>query len=80
MGPRPSVSSWLARGFIDKWEVASPNSVPRGTTVEVEESTAGVDSSSKTPRRKTLELAARIGCQPLGVLVDSGPTGNYIDT
>ena len=50
-----------------------------GTTVEAGESTAGVDSSSKTQRRRTLELAARIGRRPLRVLVDSGSTGNYID-
>ena len=38
-----------------------------------------MDSSSKTQRRRTLELAARIGWRPLRVLVDSGSTGNYID-
>ena len=38
-----------------------------------------MDSSSKTQRRQTLELAARIGWRPLRVLVDSGWTGNYID-
>ena len=38
-----------------------------------------MDSSSKTQRRRTLELAARIGRRPLRVLVDSGSTGNYID-
>ena len=38
-----------------------------------------MDSSSKTPRRRTLELAARIGKRPLRVLVDSRSTGNYID-
>ena len=59
--------------------VAFPNCVPRGTTEEAGESTAGVDSSSKTQRRKTLELAARIGRRPLRVLVDSGSIGNYID-
>ena len=40
---------------------------------------AGVDSSSRTPRRRTLELVARIGRRPLRVLVDSGSTSNYID-
>ena len=50
-----------------------------GATVEVGKSTACVDSSSRTPKRKTLELAARIGRQPMPVLVDSGLTGNYID-
>ena len=43
------------------------------------ESTTGVDSSSKTQRRRTLELATRIGRRPLRVLVDLGSTGNYID-
>ena len=38
-----------------------------------------MDSSSKTQRRRTLELAERIGQRPLHVLVDSGSTGNYID-
>ena len=40
---------------------------------------AGVDSLSRTPKRRTLELAARIGSQPMRVLVDSGLTRNYID-
>ena len=78
-GPGPSCSSWLARGSTDEWEVVSPDSVPGGTTIEVRESTAGVDSSSRTPKRRTLELAARIGSRPMRVLVDSGLIGNYID-
>ena len=78
-GPGPPCLSWLARGSTDGWEVESPDSVPGGTIVEVGESIAGVDSSSKTPQRRTLELAARIGHRPLRVLVDSGSTGNYID-
>ena len=39
-----------------------------------------MDSSSRTPKQRTLELAARIGRGPMCVLVDSGSTGNYIDT
>ena len=66
-------------GSTDGQEVESPDSVPRGTTVEVGESMAGVDSSSRTPKRRTLELAARIGRRPMRVLVDSGSTGNYIN-
>ena len=66
-------------GFYRWWEVASPNCVPGGTIVEVGESIVGVDSSSKTPRQKTLELAGRIGHRPLRVLVDLELTGNYID-
>ena len=50
-----------------------------GTTVDVGESIARVDSSSRTPQRRTLELAARIGHPPMRVLVDSGSTGDYID-
>ena len=69
----------MARESIDGWEVETPDSVPGGTTIEVGESTAGMDSSSKTPQRRTLELATRIGCRPLRVLVDSGSTGNYIN-
>ena len=79
MAPGPSCSSWLARGSTDEWEVVSPYSVPGGTTVEVGESTAGVDSSSRTPKRRTLELATRIGGRPMRVLVDLGSTRNYID-
>ena len=79
VGPGPPCSSWLARGSIDEWEVVSPDSVPGGTTVEVGESTVGVDSSSRTPKRRTLELAARIGGRPMRVLVDLGSTRNYID-
>ena len=78
-GPGPSSTSGMARGSTDGQEVASPDSVPGGTTVEVGESMAGVDSSSRTPKRRTLELAARIGRRPMRVLVDSGSTGNYID-
>ena len=48
-------------------------------TVEPGESTAGVDSSSKTQRWRTLELAARNGQWPLRITMDSGSTSNYID-
>ena len=74
----PSYLSWLAWGSTDGREVVSPNSVLGGTTVEVGESTVGVDSSSRTPKRRSLELAARIGSRPMRVLVDSGSTGSYI--
>ena len=78
-GPGPSSTSGMARGSTDGQEVAPPDSIPRGTTVEVGESMAGVDSSSRTPKRRTLELAARIGRRPMRVLLDSGSTSNYID-
>ena len=78
-GPGPSSTSWVARESTYEGIVAFPDCVLGGTTVEAGESTAGVDSSSKTQRRRTLELAARIGRRPLCVLVDSGSTGNYID-
>ena len=77
--PGPSSTSWMTQESTDKVEVVFPGCVLGGTTVEAGEFTASVDSSSKTPRRRTLELAARIGRQPLRVLVDSGLTGNYID-
>ena len=48
-GLGPSSSNWLAWRSTDRWEVASPNSVPGGATVEVGESTVGVDCSSRTP-------------------------------
>ena len=60
-------------------EVVFPGCVPGGTTREAEEYTAGVDSSSRAPQRRTLKLAARIGRWPLRVLMDSGSTSNYID-
>ena len=69
----------MARESTYEGTVAFPNCVSGGTTEEAGESIAGVDSSSKTQMRKTLELAARIGWRPLRVLVDSGWTGNYID-
>ena len=69
----------MAQGSTDEWEEVSPDSVPGGPTIEVGESTAGVDSSSRTPKRRTLELAARIGGRPMRVLVDLGSTRNYID-
>ena len=79
MEPGPSSTSWMAQESTHKGEVVFPDCVPRGTTIETREFTAGVDSSNKTPERRTLELAARNGLQPLRVLVDSGSTGNYID-
>ena len=78
-GPGSTSTSGMAQGTTDGQEVESPDSVLGGTTVEVGESMAGVDSSSRAPKRRTLELAARIGHQPMRVLVDSGSTGNYID-
>ena len=60
-GPGPSSTSGMARGSTKGQEVASPDSVPGGTTIEVGESMVGVDSSSRTPKRRTLELVARIG-------------------
>ena len=73
-GPGPSSTSWMARESTYEGTVVFPDCVPGGTTVEAGESIAGVDSSSKTQRRRTLELAARIGWRPLCVLVDSGST------
>ena len=82
---------WSARGWglllrvgwlgdlPDGCEVESPHSDLGGTTVEVGESIVGVDSSSRTPQWRTLELVAWIGRRPMRVLVDSGSTGNYID-
>ena len=78
-GLGPSSSGWLAQGSTDGWEVESPDTDLGGMTAEVGESIAGVDSSSRTPQQRTLELAARIGRRPLGILVDSGLIGNYID-
>ena len=77
-GPGPSSTSGMARGSTDGQEVESPNCVPGGTTEEVGESMVGVDTSSRTPKQRTLELAAMIGRRPMRVLVDSGSTGNYI--
>ena len=77
--PGPSCSSWLARGSTEGQEVVFPDGVLGAVTVEVGESTAGVNSSSGTSKWRTLELAARIGSRPICVLVDSVSTGNYID-
>ena len=63
-GLGPSSTSWMARESANEGEVVFPNYVPGGTTVEAGESTVGVDSSSKAPRRRTLELAMRIGQPP----------------
>ena len=61
VGLGPSCSSWLAQGSTNGWEVVSPDNVLGGMIVEVGESIAGVDSSSRTPQQRTLELVARIG-------------------
>ena len=71
VGPEPSYLSWMAHASTDGWKIDSPNSVPGGTTTEVTEFTERMDSSSKTPWQRTLELAARIGYRSLRVVVDS---------
>ena len=48
-------------------------------TVKVKEAIIGLDSLSRIPWRRILELAARIGSRNLRVLVDSESTGNYIN-
>ena len=78
-GPGPYYSSWLARGSTECWKVVFPDRVPGGKTIDVGESIAGLDSSSRTPQWRTLELVVRIGCRPMHVLVDSFLTSNYID-
>ena len=65
IGPGPSSTRGMVRGSTDGQKVASPDSVLGGTTVEVRESMAGVDSSSRTSKWRTLKLAARIGHQPM---------------
>ena len=74
----PSSSSWLAQGSTEGCEIESPDSILGGTTVEVGESMAGVDSSSRTLQWRTLELVVRIVRRSIRVLLDSGSTGNYI--
>ena len=61
VGLGPSCTSWMAPESTNEGQVVFLNSVLGGTIVEAKESTVGVDSSSKTPRRRTLELATRIG-------------------
>ena len=60
-GPGPSSMSCLAQRSTNGREVVSPNNVLGGMTVEVGESTAGVDFSSRTPLWRNLELATWIG-------------------
>ena len=79
MEPGLSSTSWMARESTDEGEVAFPDYVPGGPTVEAGEFIVGVDSSSRTPQRRTLKLATRSDRRTLRVLVDSGSTGNYID-
>ena len=78
-GPGPSSSDWLAQGSTNGKEVESPDNDLGRTNEEVGESMAGMDSSSRTPQWRTLELAVRIGHQPVCVLVDSGSIGNHLD-
>ena len=61
MGLGPSCSSWLVQESANGWEVVSPNNVPGGTIVEVGESIAGVDSTTRAPQQRNLKLAMRIG-------------------
>ena len=59
MGLGPSSTSWMAQESTYEGTIAFPDCVPRGTTVEAGGSIAGVDSSSKTQRRRTLELGIK---------------------
>ena len=78
VGPEPTLLNQEAQPLDVDANISVLDSATGRTTVEVEEATAGVASSSRTQRR-TLELVARIGHRPLRVLIDSGSTGNYID-
>ena len=49
----------------------SPNCEPRLSTIEIEESMIGLDSSSRTHQNCALELATRIDHRKLMVLVHS---------
>ena len=69
--------SQVTRRIVDKDVTRSSNYVFEEATIGGEESTQGLDSTSRT-QRKTLELASRIGKKPLKVLIDSGSTGNHI--
>ena len=51
VGPVPPSTSWVGRESTYEGRVVFPDCVPRGTIVEAGESTAGVNSSSKTQRR-----------------------------
>ena len=53
--------SWMARESTHEGEVVFPDCVLGGTIVEAGEFIVDADSSSRTPQRRTLELAARIG-------------------
>ena len=64
VGPEPSLLNQEAQPLDVDSNISMLDSAPGRTTVEVEEATAGVASSSRTQRR-TLELAARIGQRPL---------------
>ena len=48
-GPGPSSMSWMAWESTHEGEVAFPDCVAGGTTIEAEECIVGVDSSSRTP-------------------------------
>ena len=48
-------------------------------TMKVGQPMVGLDYSSITHMSHILELASRIGHQPLTLLVDVGSIGNYID-
>ena len=60
--------SWLAYKSIDGWEVESHDSVPRRTTIEVRESIVEEARACNNDFPSALRI-----------LVDSGPTSNYID-
>ena len=50
--------SWMAWESTNEGEAAFRYCVPGGATVEAGEFTMGVDFSSKTPQKRTLELVA----------------------
>ena len=79
VGSGLSNTKHLAQRSINGQEAVSPDSDIGRAIVELGESMTGLDSSNRTHVRHTLDLAVRIGCRPLIVLVDSESTGNYID-
>ena len=79
VGLGPFCLSWLAWGPTDGRGDRIPQQCSWGTTIEVRESTAGVDSSSRITQRRALQLVARIGQRPMRTLMDLGSIGSYID-
>ena len=75
--PRSVKKNQTTQRTVDEDVAGSSHLVSEEATIGGVESAWGLDATSRT-KRKTLELASKIGKKPLKVIINSGSTGNCI--